>query len=107
MSQNWTNESVPTFAVPSATLEHFADTDKIFKTKDDAAFIRSLKTNYSSASQAPAAATRTYITGSNLAIGTGKLQIGSMFRWAFDITKTAAGVASSTFDICVGTAGTT
>lgn len=36
-----------------------------------------------------------------------KLAIGSIFVWQFDMTKTAAGTAASTFDICVGTAGTT
>jgi hypothetical protein len=68
---------------------------------------QSLLNNYSTAAQTPAAATRTYITGSKITVPTGKLQIGTMFRWTFDMTKTAAGTASSTFDICVGTAGTT
>jgi hypothetical protein len=30
-----------------------------------------------------------------------------MIRWTFDMTKTAAGTATSTFDICFGTNGTT
>lgn len=68
---------------------------------------QSLINNFSTASQAPVAATRTYITGSRIIVPVGKLQIGTMLRWTFDLTKTAAGIAASTFDICFGTAGTT
>jgi len=57
--------------------------------------------------QTPAATTRTYITGSAITVPVGKLRIGSFFRWEFDMTKTGAGSAASTFDICFGTAGTT
>jgi hypothetical protein len=63
--------------------------------------------NHSVASQAPAAATRTYLTGSAILVKPGKLQIGSCFRWRFSLTKTAAGTAASTFDIAFGTLGTT
>ncbi len=63
--------------------------------------------NYSVASQAPAAATRTYIIGSAIAIPVGKLRIGTILRWSFDMTKTAAGIAASTIDIAFGTAGST
>lgn len=65
------------------------------------------RNNYSVTAQAPAAEVRTYITGSNINFGAGGLQIGTMFRWVIDLTKTAAGTATSTFDICFGTAGTT
>jgi hypothetical protein len=34
-------------------------------------------------------------------------QAGSSFRWTFNMTKTGAGTAASTFSIVVGTAGTT
>lgn len=63
--------------------------------------------NYSVAQQAPAAATRTYITGSKLAIPEGGLKVGSKIRFKLNMAKTAAGIAASTFDICFGTAGTT
>lgn len=82
-------------------------TTKAFSTKDSAGFVRSSVTNFSTASQSPAATTRTYITGSALAMPTNKMQIGTCFRWTFSMTKTAAGIAASTFDICFGTAGTT
>lgn len=98
-------------ATPSAgVLAIFTDsTGKLVKSVDDAGFARNMSpfVNFSTASQAPAAATRTYITGSQVAIPTRKLQIGTLIRWTFDITKTAAGVAASTYDICFGTAGTT
>lgn len=63
--------------------------------------------NFSTTSQVLTAATRTYLTGSKIAVPVGKLQIGTSFVWQFDITKTAAGIAASTFDIAIGTAGTT
>lgn len=76
---------------------------------DDAANNRRLAPllNYSVASQAPVAEARTYIAGSALAIPAVKLQVGALFEWQIAISKTAAGTAASTYDICVGTAGTT
>lgn len=80
-------------------------TGKTLKTKDDAGFIRGTVLNFSTAAQTPAAATRTYIAGSAITIPSGKLQIGTLFRWRFNMTKTGAGIAASTFDVAVGTAG--
>jgi len=62
--------------------------------------------NGSVTQQAPAAATRTYLAGSGLKIP-GSLKAGMRFRWRFNMAKTAAGTATSTFDIAVGAAGTT
>lgn len=64
-------------------------------------------TSFSTALQSPAAAVLTYITGSAIALPTGRMQIGTMFRWKFNLTKTAAGAAASTIDVRVGTLGTT
>lgn len=84
------------------------NTTKRIQTVDDAGFKRTLGfVNFSTASQAPGAGSRTYIAGSNIAIPAGALQVGTCFRWTFNMTKTAAGLAASTFDICFGTAGTT
>lgn len=63
--------------------------------------------NYSATAQTPAATTRTYITGSAISVPSAGLNVGSKLSWKFNMTKTAAGTAVSTFDICVGTAGTT
>jgi hypothetical protein len=65
-----------------------------------------LLNNWSTASQNIASTTRTYVTGSQIAMQAGQLRIGTKFRWTIDITKTGAGVATSTFDICFGTNGT-
>jgi len=63
--------------------------------------------NQSTATQTPAATTRTYIAGSALAVPVGGLKVGTKLKWKFNMTKTAAGTASSTIDIAFGTAGTT
>jgi hypothetical protein len=61
----------------------------------------------STAAQALTAATRTYIAGSGLTLPAAGLVIGSRFEWEITLTKTAAGVAASTYDIAIGTLGTT
>jgi hypothetical protein len=78
--------------------------------KDEGGFIHALDridNVATGAAQTPAAATKTYITNSNINIPFGKLQIGSMFLWKISMTKSGAGVAASTFEVLVGTAGTT
>lgn len=85
----------------------FVDSDKILKSLDATGLRRSYWANWSVASQAPAATTRTYLTGSAIAAPVGKFQIGTLLRWTFDMTKTGAGTATSTIDVCFGTAGTT
>ncbi len=63
--------------------------------------------NFSTVAQSPSAGSRTYITGSNITIPREALQVGTIFRWVFNMTKTGAGTATSTFDIAFGVAGTT
>jgi len=63
--------------------------------------------NASAVAQAITAETRTYLAGSALKVPRGGLKVGDTFRWVFSMTKTAAGTATSTIDIAVGTAGTT
>ncbi len=53
----------------------------------------------------PAAATRTYLLGVSVPVG--GLKVGARIRFALNMTKTAAGTATSTFDLAFGTAGTT
>jgi hypothetical protein len=100
-------QSTPLTPAAGQAIWYVDSTSKKMAVKNDAGFIEGRVQNFSTASQAPAAAVRTYIIGSAIAIPTGKLQIGTMFRWKFNITKTGAGSATSTFDIAVGTAGTT
>lgn len=49
----------------------------------------------------------TYLTGSSLAVPQHLLQAGATFKWRFAMTKTAAGVATPTWNLRVGTLGTT
>lgn len=63
--------------------------------------------NGSATAQTPAAATRTYLAGSALKVPVGGLKVGDVLRWVFNMTKTAAGTATSTIDIAFGVAGTT
>jgi hypothetical protein len=63
--------------------------------------------NASTATQTVNAATRTYLTGSALALPAAGLRVGVTLRWVINFTKDANGTATSTFDICFGTAGTT
>src|SRR5438046_1702111 len=53
------------------------------------------------------AAVDIYVAGSNLAVPAHGLNAGTIFRWRFVMTKTAAGVASPVVTVRVGTAGTT
>ena len=104
-----TNIQASSISTPaSGVTAVFADSvNKVIKSKDDTGFVTGQMQNFSTASQAPTATTRTYITGSKITVPKNKLQIGTIFRWRFSMTKTAAGTATSTIDIAVGTAGTT
>lgn len=108
MTLRLTNKAAPSAPAAGKLAVSSNLTTKRLQTVDDAGFKRTLGfVNFSTAQQAPAATTRTYLTGSNIAIPAGALQVGTMFRWTFDMTKNANGSATSTFDICFGTAGTT
>lgn len=61
--------------------------------------------NFSVAAQVIATASRDFIDGSQLAVPASGLKVGSKIKFVLDITKTAAGTASSVYDICFGTAG--
>lgn len=62
--------------------------------------------NYSTAQQAFTAATKTYVTGSQVQIPDGGLKVGSKIRFKLNLAKTAAGVATSLFELVIGTLGT-
>ena len=58
--------------------------------------VQRFRNGYATAGQTPAATTRTYITGSDVGPFTaGQLAVGTIIHWHLDITKTAAGTASS------------
>ena len=101
-------QSVPTTPSAGQAVIYVDTTSKLFSVKNDAGVVSSIGGyNYSVAAQTPAAATRTYITGSALTLSSEKLQVGTRLSWCFNLTKTAAGTAASTFDIAFGTTGTT
>lgn len=100
-------QSTPLSPSAGQAVIYVDSTSKKLAIKNDAGFVEGRIQNFSTAVQTPAAATLVYIVGSNLAIPTNKIQIGTCFRWTFDITKTAAGTATSAFAIVVGTNGST
>lgn len=61
--------------------------------------------NFSVAAQVLTAATLTYITGSQLKVPLTGLKVGSKIKFRLNVTKTAAGTATSTYAIVFGTAG--
>lgn len=63
--------------------------------------------NQSVADQTVNAATTAYLVGSNIAVPSLGLRVGTVFKWKISLSKTAAGTAANTFDVRFGTAGTT
>lgn len=63
--------------------------------------------NVALASQVITAATLTQLNGSLIVVPQQGFQIGTTFRWTFDMSKTAVGTAGSLFQIRVGALGTT
>lgn len=65
-------------------------------------------TNVSNADQVIGASTTVYLTDSDLRVSAGRpLKVGTVMRWRIGLNKSAAATASMTFDLRVGTAGTT
>jgi len=111
MSRLRFNEVAAPSTPATAKVEIYAsnDADPLIRVVDDAGKNNSLTNinNESVTSQSPVAETRTYIAGSNIKVPSTKLKIGTILRWTFNMTKTAAGVATSTIDIAFGILGTT
>lgn len=105
-----TDEATP--ATPGSgvsTVYVDATTLPVLRMVDDAGNDKQLSPIYnaSTAVQTPAATTRTYIAGSNITVPAIKMKVGAIYSCRFNMTKTAAGTATSTIDVAVGTAGTT
>lgn len=100
-------QSVPVTPAAGQAALYVDQVVKRVRMINDVGFVRGEVNNFSIAAQTPAAATLTYLIGSSLPVPTSQLQVGTCFRWTFDITKTAAGIAASIYAIVVGTAGTT
>lgn len=77
-----------------------------YSEQNNAGFVRTLHgLHNSNTADVVANAVDTYLTGSNLAIPSHKLQVNTKFTWVMAITKTAAGVATPIWRIRIGTAG--
>ena len=63
--------------------------------------------NQSVAQQGAGFAADTYLTGSNVTIPSGGLQVGTRYHLIFNVAKTAAGTATPILAVRLGTAGTT
>ena len=63
--------------------------------------------NASTTSQGAGFASDTYLTGSNITLPTGGAIVGTTYKLTFDVTKTAAGVATPVIIVRIGTLGTT
>lgn len=86
--------------VPPGTTTTYLRGDGTFQTLP----LADVVANASTAAQTGFAAD-TYVTGSNVTIG-GRVKAGTVIKWRLHMTKTAAGVATPTFVIRMGTAGT-
>jgi len=103
------NQTVPTAPAAGKAILFVETGGKRFSVKNDAGAIATLGgaiRNWNTA-DVVANAADTYITGSNLVVPTGEtLQVGTVFRWKMWMTKTAAGVATPTWIVRIGTLGT-
>ena len=70
-------------------------------------WVNPTKYNASVASQSATFAADTYLTNSNISIPSGGLKAGTVYSCKFNVTKTAAGVATPIISVRIGTAGTT
>lgn len=61
----------------------------------------------STTNQAVSGNSEIYLAGSGVAIPQGKIKVGTKYRCKIEAVKTAAGTAAPTFNVRVGTAGTT
>jgi hypothetical protein len=107
---DFTNIAQSSISTPSSGVTAiFVGLDKNLHTKDDVGYRHGVGlNNFSTTAQTfLTTATRTYIAGSGLNILGGPLQIGSMFSWTFNMTKTAAGTSTSVIDVAFGTTGGT
>lgn len=100
-------QSTPVTPAAGQAVLYFDNVSKKLTTKNDAGVIDTVD-DVSAASTANQTgfAADTYVTGANLAIPAGLLKAGTAYYAAFDMVKTAAGVAAATVIVRIGTAGT-
>lgn len=104
-----TEQSPPSTPAAGTAILYPDSTTSQMAYKNDLGIVRSIGGgigNSSVASQTGFAADQ-YLAGSNIVIPPHGLQAGTSFSWYFDVTKTAAGIATPIVSIRVGTLGTT
>jgi len=103
------NAITPVFTIPAGGMALYVDGDgwQVFTASGLLLGGTNLPTvsNYSSAAQGPAFAADTYIDGSRILLPQGAVRAGSVYHLIFDITKTAAGIATPILTVRFGTAG--
>lgn len=103
------NQAVPGTPAAGKSILFMESGGKKLVAKDDSGRTNTLGgiiTNWNTA-DVVANAADTYLTGSGLSIPTGMvMQVGTLFRWKFYMTKTGAGVAAPIWVVRVGTLGT-
>ena len=90
----------------SDTTDDATGTYKKLEVDDLAAGLRTLLCNQSVSAQSPFSSD-TYLVGSREVFPTNYPVVGTSYRCVFDVTKTAAGLATPIITVRIGTAGTT
>lgn len=101
-------QSPPTTPSAGQGILYIDSLSKKLKIRDDAGIESTAGSIYktSTANQTGFAAD-TYMTGSPIAIPASLVRVGTIYRFVFDMVKTAAGVAAAAINVRFGTAGTT
>ncbi len=101
------NQSPPTTPAAGQCVLFFDNVGKKLSQKNDAGIVEVMNgvRNASTVDQTGFAAD-TYLTGASVAIPVSLLRVGSVYRCRFNVTKTAAGVATPIIIARFGTAGT-
>jgi len=101
-------QSTPATPASGQCLIYPDNVNSLLAYKNDAGRVFSVGSairNWSVGAQATGAGTDTYLTGSALAVPQHFLQVGTTCRWRVVLTKSAAGTASPSWIVRVGTGG--
>lgn len=106
------NSNIQTHVISAHAPSNAQKNSNILKSEIEAVFTGNITThthnlnNYSTTDQTINAGSSALLTGSLITIPSTLLQIGTIFRYTFSLSKTAAGTAANTFFFRVGTNGT-
>lgn len=102
-------EAAPVTPVAGSAVVYVDATSKLLSTKDDAGAIVTMPVAMKNQAVSPVTgyAVDTYIVGSGISLGAFAPRVGMRYHALFDVTKTAAGVATPILVLRFGTLGTT